>query len=172
MSSASLTRFIVRLCLVLIACAPLPAIAADLSVDKSSAVVADQVNSLTPGRNLPGATIDYTLVVSNPLLNGVAIRRVVIADVIPATVKFRILPYGTGTTAVEFTNGNLLTIPLGSSGLSYSGIEYSDGTSWTYVPRDDGTGYDGNIRGVRVTMSTGAMNSGGSFRLRYRVLLK
>ena len=172
MSSVMFTRIVATMCVAVIACAPVPAIAADLSVDKSNAVVADQVNSLTPGRNLPGATIDYTLVVSNPLLNSVAIRRVVIADVIPATVKFRILPYGTGSTPVEFTNGNLLTIPLGSSGLSYSGIEYSDGTSWTYVPRDDGTGYDGNIRGIRVTMSTGAMNNGGSFRLRYRVLLK
>ena len=165
-------RTIAAMLAAFLALVSVPASAADLTVDKSSAVVADQVNTLTPGRNLPGATIDYTLNVTNPLFNLVTIRRVVITDVIPATVKFRVLPYGAGTTPVEFTNGNLLTIPLFSSGLTYSGIEYWDGTTWSYVPHDDGTGYDGNVRSIRVTMSTGAMTNGGMFRLRYRVILK
>ncbi len=146
--------------------------AADLNVEKTSTTVSDQVNTLTPARNLPGATIDYSLVVTNPLLNLVTIRRVVIADIIPATVKFRVLPYGSGSTAVEFTNGNLLGLQLLSSGLTYGSIEYSNGITWAYVPQDDGTGYDGNVRGIRVTMSTGAMTIGGAFRLRYRVMLK
>ncbi|MEG3124136.1 hypothetical protein [Sphingomonas sp. GB1N7] len=162
-------RFIAAL---MLACVAIQAHAADLTVDKSSAPVADQVNTVTPARNLPGATIDYSLVVTNPLLNPVVIRKVVIVDIIPTTVKFRMLSYGSGSGPVEFTNGNLLTIPLGSSGLTYSGIEYYDGASWSYVPQDDGTGYDGNIRSIRVTMSTGTMTTGGSFRLRYRVILK
>ena len=166
------SSLILRLIAPLIVAVSAPAMAADLNVDNTSAVVSDQVNTLTPGRNLPGATIDYSLVVTNPLLNLVTIRRVVIADVIPATVKFRVLPYGTGTTAVEFTNGNLLGLQLLSSGLSYASIEYFNGITWTYVPQDDGTGYDGNVRGIRVTMSTGVMNTGGVFRLRYRVMLK
>ena len=149
-----------------------PAIAADLNVDKTSTIVGDQVNTLTPARNLPGATIDYSLVVTNPLLNLVTIRRVVIEDVIPATVKFRVLPYGSGSTAVEFTNGALLGLQLLSSGLTYGSIEYSDGASWSYVPHDDGTGYDGKVRGIRVTMSNGILTTGGAFRLRYRVMLK
>lgn len=156
----------------MLACVSLPVHAADLTVDKSSAPVADQVNTLTPARNLPGATIDYSLLVTNPLLNLVVIRRVVIVDVIPTTVKFRVLAYASGFGPVEFTNGNLLGIPLGSSGLTYGGIEYYDGVSWSYVPQDDGTGYDGNVRSIRVTMSTGTMATGGSFRLRYRVMLK
>jgi hypothetical protein len=149
-----------------------PAVAADLNVDKTSTIVGDQVNTLTPARNLPGAVIDYSLVVTNPLLNLITVRRVVIADVIPATVKFRVLPYGSGSTAVEFTNGALLGLQLLSSGLTYESIEYSDGASWTYVPHDDGTGYDGKVRGIRVTMSNGIMTTGGAFRLRYRVMLK
>ena len=166
-------RHVLKLFAVLtLACVSLPAHAADLTVDKSSAPVADQVNTLTPARNLPGATIDYSLTVTNPLLNLVVIKKVVIVDVIPTTVKFRMLPYSSGSGPVEFTNGNLLTIPLGSSGLTYSGIEYYDGASWSYVPQDDGTGYDGNVRSIRVTMSTGTMTTGGSFRLRYRVMLK
>ncbi|KQS03809.1 hypothetical protein ASG11_05760 [Sphingomonas sp. Leaf357] len=168
-----IARHVFRLIVALmLACVALPAQAADLTVDKSSTPVADQVNTLTPARNLPGATIDYSLNVTNPALNLVVIRRVVIVDVIPASVKFRVLPYGSGSGPVEFTNGNLLTIPLGSSGLTYAGVEYYDGVSWNYVPQDDGTGYDGNVRSIRVTMSTGAMTAGGSFRLRYRVMLK
>ena len=169
-----MTQRSLRMILALIAALVMttPAIAADLNVDKTSTIVGDQVNTLTPARNLPGATIDYSLVVTNPLLNLVTIRRVVIEDVIPATVKFRVLPYGSGSTAVEFTNGALLGLQLLSSGLTYGSIEYSDGASWTYVPHDDGTGYDGKVRGIRVTMSNGIMTTGGAFRLRYRVMLK
>ncbi|QQV76786.1 hypothetical protein H5J25_15445 [Sphingomonas aliaeris] len=169
-----MTPLSLRMILALIAALVMttPAIAADLNVDKTSTIVGDQVNTLTPARNLPGATIDYSLVATNPLLNLVTIRHVVIEDVIPATVKFRVLPYGSGSTAVEFTNGTLLGLQLLSSGLTYGSIEYSDGVTWTYLPQDDGTGYDGKVRGIRVTMSNGIMTTGGAFRLRYRVMLR
>ena len=144
--------------------------------------MADTVNTLTPARNLPGATIDYMLTVTNPVGNVAAtIKTLAVSDPIPDTVRFRVLSLNASGGPVEFVDGNLLAVPLGSSGLSYSygglasttdGVEFSDGTSWTYTPVDQGDGYDGNVRGIRVTLTGTKFLTTGSFRLRYRVMLK
>ena len=154
----------------------------ELNIARSSAPVADQVNTLTPARNLPGATIDTMLTVTNPLGNVTAtIRTLTITDPVPDTVKFRVLNLNAGGGPVEFVDGNLLAIPLGSSGLSYTygglasttdGVEFSNGTSWSYTPVDQGDGYDGNVRGIRVTLTGTKFLTTGSFRLRYRVMLR
>lgn len=155
----------------------------NLSITKSSVVVSDAVNALNP-KALPGAVVDYSLLVTNPLGNLFAtLKTVVITDVIPTTVKFRYLDYQAGGGPVEFVNGSLLGTGILGSGQSYTftslssttdGIEFYDGASWAYVPHDDGTGsgYDPNVRAIRVTMTGTSMTPGGTFRLRFRVQVK
>lgn len=157
-----------------------PAAAASMAVTKSSALVSDPVNTINP-RAIPGAVVDYALLVTNPVGNALTpVRAVVITDPIPATLKLRIADYAAGTGPVQFTDGGLLGLGLLNGGLTYSygglssttdGLEFSDGMSWAYTPQDDGTGYDPKVRGVRVTMG-GTQTAGGSFRLRYRVQVR
>lgn len=164
-----------------LAAAPLAvAGAASLAVNKSSMVVSDQVNALNP-RALPGAQIDYSLVVTNPVTNALQpVRGVVIEDPIPANVALRIADLGAaGSGPVEFVDGTLLGLDLTGSGLSYTfagyasttdSVQFYDGTSWNYLPVSTG-GFDANVRAIRVTL-TGTQKAGTSFRLRYRVRLK
>ena len=152
----------------------------ELNIVRASEPVDDKVNTVVL-RNLPTATIDQLVTVTNPLTNILAtIRTLSITDAIPTKVKFRVANLS-GTGPIEFLNGNLLGIPLGASGLTLSygglsdlgdGVQFYDGASWDYVPRDQGDGYDPNVRAIKVTMSGTRFATGGSFRLRYRVMLK
>lgn len=151
----------------------------ELTISRTSEPVADQVNTAVQ-RNLPAATVDQMITVTNPLGNALlAIRTVVISDTIPTKVKFRMLDLS-GTGPVEFVNGNLLGIPLGASGLSLAygglgdltdGVQFYNGSTWDYVPVDRGGGYDPDVRAIKVTMTGTRFSTSGSFRLRYRVVL-
>ena len=125
---------------------PAATAAAPLTVAKTGVVVADGVSALNP-RALPGALVDYHLLVANPLGNTLAtVAGVTVIDVLPATVKLRVVDLVAGGAGpVEFTDGNLLGLGLLGSGLGYSyaalgsaadGIDFSDngGATWTYVP--------------------------------------
>lgn len=158
-----------------------PSLADTLQIAKSTAVVTDQVSTINP-RALPGSDIDYTLMVANPVANALLpVRQVVISDTIPVYARLKVADYGAaGSGPVGFTDGNLLALGLLGSGLAYSfatlasatdGLEFSDGTSWSYVPVADADGYDGKVRAIRVTL-TGTQATNSSFRLRYRVRLK
>lgn len=158
--------------------APAATDAAPLTLVKSSSVVADSVSTANP-KALPGATVDYALTVTNPAANGVSpATSVAITETIPLSVRLCVKDYGaSGSGPVEFADGNLLGTGLLGSGLAYrfvslgsasDGLEFSDGTVWTYVPTPDAAGCDARVRGLRITM-TGAQASGTSFRLRYRV---
>ncbi|MES2754008.1 MAG: hypothetical protein V4659_05025 [Pseudomonadota bacterium] len=156
--------------------------AAPLTVAKSSVVVADQVNTLNP-KALPNATLDYAIRVDNPngILSGNVVRVVVIEDTLPLSVKLRVADYGAaGSGPVEFMDGNLLGLGLLGSGLGYTftslasatdGLEFFDGTSWSYTPVADAEGFDTRVRAVRVRLS-GTQAALSAFRLRFRVKLK
>jgi hypothetical protein len=155
----------------------------ELNIARTSEPVNDAVNTLTPARNLPGATIDQLVTVTNPLGNAlVTIRAVSITEVIPPKVVFRVANLNATGGPVEFLNGNVLSIPLGSSSLSYAygglasttdGLAFTkDGTNYDYIPVDNGSGYDPLVRGVRVTLTGTSFSTVSGFRLRYRVLLK
>ncbi|WP_174280653.1 hypothetical protein [Sphingomonas bacterium] len=167
-----------------LALAASPAAAADLSITKTSSVVADNVNALNP-KALPGATVDYAITVTDPLLNGVlpikVVAAVTIVDAVPANTSLRVADYGAaGSGPVEFADGSLLGTGLLASGVGYSfaslasmadGVDFSsDGVTWTYVPTPDANGYDARVKAIRVRL-TGTQVAGTAFRLRFRVKL-
>lgn len=171
-------RYSIIAALVLAATGFAPATAANLTIVKSTTIVTDQVNTLNP-KALPGATIDYSLMVTNPIGNlGVPVTSVVITEQIPANVILRVDNInGSSGGPVEFRDGALLG--LLASGLTYTytsltsttdKLEFFDGTNWNYQPTSNG-GYDANVRAIRITL-TGTHNTTGSFQLRYRVQVK
>jgi hypothetical protein len=171
-----------RLCIaaVIAATAFSPATAANLSITRSTTIVTDQVSTLNP-KALPGATVDYTVLVTNPLANlFTPVTQVVITEPIAADLKLWVDNIsGSSGGPIEFKDGGALNLGLNSSGLTYTyssltsttdKVEFFDGTSWTYQPVSTG-GFDGNVRAIRITL-TGTHTAGGSFQLRYRVQVK
>ena len=153
-----------------------PAAAAPLTLVKASSVVADGVNP----KAIPGALVDYTVVVTNPAANSLsAVGGVTVTDTLPVNVKLRVADLGaSGSGPVEFADGNLLGLGLLNSGLSYGfvslasasdSIDFStDGVTWSYVPVVDASGCDARVRAIRIRLA-GNQVAGSGFRLRFRV---
>lgn len=164
-----------------VAILPQTADADPLSVTKTALVVADQISTVAP-KALPGATVDYRVLFTNPLGNALTpVRNISVEDVLPTRVVLRVADLAAaGKGPVEFVDGSLLGLGLLGSGLTCSFtafasatdcIDFSDGTSWTYVPTPDANGYDARVRAIRVRpVSTFATN--GSFQIRYRVKIQ
>lgn len=114
----------------------------------------------------PGTVITYEVQVHNT--GAGAATNVVLSD--------RMSPYT--AWSLDFGAGQPFWFDPGSSGLAGFGTpDYSrdGGTTWGQTPASGGggapAGYDGTISNWRIPM-TGAMNAGGSFTLRYKVLVK
>lgn len=160
---------------------PFPAAANALAVTKTATVVSDPLANAAP-KSLPGAVVDYRVLFTNPLGNVTQpVRAIVIADTLPTNVVLRVSDIATaGKGPIEFADGNLLGLGLLGSGLSCpfvslasttDCVEFSNGTSWSYVPVPDADGYDANVRAIRVSPVT-TFTTGGSFQLRYRVKIR
>ena len=152
-----------------------------LTVTKTALVVADQVNLAAP-KALPGATVDYRVLFTNPTANLLTpVRNISVEDVLPTRVVLRVADLAAaGKGPVEFLDGSLLGLGLLGSGLtcgftSYASttdcIDFFDGTSWTYVPTPDADGYDARVRAIRVKPVT-TFTTNGSFQIRYRVKIR
>ena len=156
-----------------------PALADPLGVTKTATVVSDTMGNLIP-RSLPGSVVDYRITLTNPLGNLLKpVRAIVIEDELPPDMILRVADIGgNGSGPAQFTDGGILGL-LGS-GLSYSftnladpndGIDFSNGTSWSYTPVPDANGYDANVRAVRIKPTT-TFATGGSFQIRFRTKLR
>lgn len=161
-------------------CIAVPASAAPLTITKTSTTVSDPMGNLIP-RALPGAVVDYKILATNPLANLTSpVRNVVIVDQLPANLVLRVTDLVAGKGPVEFADGNLLGTGLLASGLTYTftslgsttdGIEFWNGTTWAYQPVPDASGYDANVRGVRVTLG-GTFSTLTSAQLRLRAKIR
>ena len=158
-----------------------PAHADPIAVSKSVTILSDPVGNLVP-RSLPGSIADYRTLATNPGGNVLRpVRNIVLVETLPATVDLRVLDLaGAGSGPVEFADGNLLGSGLLSSGLGYSyssanpitdSIEFFNGTTWSYQPVPDASGYDRNVRAMRITLSSTFVTA-TSFQLRYRVKIR
>ncbi len=83
-------------------------LAANLTVTKTSTVISDPVNSTTNPKAIPGATIEYCIIVSNAAGSAQA-DTVAISDTLPATVTYSsgygIFINGTATSGVCNADG-------------------------------------------------------------------
>jgi uncharacterized repeat protein (TIGR01451 family) len=154
---------------------PLSATAAHgaaLGITKTSAVVSDPLADLLPLR-IPGAVVDYTVVIANPLANSTTtVSGVVYSDPIPARTALRVTDLASaGKGPVDFVQ-TLSGLSYTYSGLSSTTdtLDFSadGGTTWTYVPVADANGYDAAVTNIRVRLS-GNQTAGTSVSLRFRV---
>ncbi|NML08592.1 hypothetical protein HHL08_00270 [Sphingobium sp. AR-3-1] len=169
-----------RFAFLLLAGLSTPALADPISATKSVSIVSDPMGNLIP-RAIPGAVVDYSATLANPLTNfGKTVRGIAFEEPLPANVILRVSDLGaSGSGPVLFTNGAII-LGVGDSGLAYSftsldsttdGIEFSNGASWAYIPVPDADGYDANVRAIRIKPVT-TFKTGGSFTVRFRVKLR
>jgi hypothetical protein len=168
------------------------AAAPNYSVTKVSFVITDPANCTTPGnsascspagsqKRIPGAIVDYLLTVSNS--GGASdANSMRVTDPMPTNTRLRVADLGgAGSGPILFANGTT------SSGLTYTftslasntdDVEFSkdNGTTWTYTPVPDGSGYDSQVTNVRInlkgTFVADSATPDPSFTLRFRIQIK
>jgi uncharacterized repeat protein (TIGR01451 family) len=154
-------------------------ISPSLTMVKSSSVVSDPRNGGTNPKAIPGATVRYTVSVSNSTA-GTADSNV-FTDAVPTNMKLFVGDAGgAGSGPVVFTNGAT------SSGLTYSYVSLASatdslsfskdgGVTFTYTPVPDASGYDSAVTHVRVSPSgsfagkTGASSPSLTFQMLMQV---
>ena len=143
-----------------------------LLVSKMALTVSDPFNDTTNPKAIPGATVRYTVGVSNQGPGQVDADSLVITDAIPPDTALYVDT--TSGDPVVFVDGPV------TSGLGFSfaaDVSFSNqpggGAPYNYVPVPDADGFDPAVTGLRVA-PTGAMNGAvgsnvPSFNVEFRV---
>ncbi len=159
---------------------PILTATAPLTIVKTSAVADDRISTLNP-KALPGALVDYSILVTNPLgtfsagNTGAVVTGEQFTDPIPVNMCLVVTNYPGATAPVELADGvaagaligSGLTLPYTSLASLTDGIEFFDGTTWNYVPVPDANGCDVKVKQIRMKLN-GNHFTGGTFRLRFR----
>lgn len=163
---------------------PLPLIllllvaAVPLTITKTSSVVSDPTNQLFP-KAIPGALVDYTITITNPLANSLTtVKTIDFKDAVPAKTKLYVADLNGNNSGPMVFTGSLIP----TTGLTYSflgrgnmsdSLSFSadNGATWTYVPSADADGCDAAVTNIRVQPS-GNQTAGSNFTLRFRVMIK
>lgn len=139
-----------------------------ITITKTSDVLADPISSSNP-KAIPGATISYSITVTNQGDLPVDANTIIITDPLPSN-----LVYNAGSPVV-FTNGSTpsgLTAFNPATMVSYSN-QVGGGAPYTYIP---GGGYDAAVRGIRINPAGTLAASNGtnhpSFTLSFQMQVK
>jgi uncharacterized repeat protein (TIGR01451 family) len=128
----------------------------ELVIDKSAVTVADPINNTNSPKAIPGATVLYTVSVSNQGAGTVDADTTVVLDAIPDGVCLVVTDFdGIGPGPVDFEDGSP------SSGLSYAFVNFAstlddldfssnNGASYDYEPTANGTGCDPAVTDIRI----------------------
>ncbi|MEJ2142223.1 MAG: hypothetical protein P8Y24_07685 [Gammaproteobacteria bacterium] len=153
---------------------------ANLTVLKSALTTSDPVNGATNPYNIPGATILYSITVTNTGLGAADTDSVFVTDPIPANTELFVNDLGAGTGPVVVVSGTTasgLTLPISfidfASNTDDIDFSSNNGSTWDYEPVPDADGYDANVTNIRVNPKGTFASSDGtnhpSFILRFRV---
>ncbi len=151
---------------------------------KSSSVISDPVNGVTNGstifaKRIPGAVIEYSILVTNTGRGPIDTGETVFTDPLPPNMMMCVsTTCSGGANPVIFTDGS----PV--SGLTYNyatNVTYSSavggGAPFTYTPVADVNGFDSNVTGVKI-VPTGIMSASAgappnpSFTIRFRMKIR
>lgn len=118
-----------------------------LSINKNSIVVTDPVNGSTNPKAIPGATLQYCIVVANAAGAGASATNISVSDVLPTFVTYR-------ASSVVL---NAAVTGSGASATCGSGTAGSDSTNYTTTPNP-------TISGSLATLAPGS-SEGLSFQV-------
>ena len=126
-------------------------VTATITATKSSAVDSDPINGGTNPKAIPGATVEYSIDVSNT--GSSTASGVTVVDAIPVNTSFVV--------------GSVGTTPASGPTVEYSN---DSGSTWTYTPTDGGDGTDPAVTHCRVTFASIA--NGGSGQVVFQVMVE
>lgn len=150
-----------------------------LSLQKTLITISDPINGTNNPKSIPGAISEYTLTATNSGLGATDNNSIVLSDKIPSNTTLYVGDIsGVGSGPVRFIDGTP------SSGLSYNfislssvtdGLSFSNdgGTTFTYTPLADASGFDSNITDIKMA-TTGSFLANGTlgapnFQFKFRV---
>jgi fimbrial isopeptide formation D2 family protein/uncharacterized repeat protein (TIGR01451 family) len=148
-----------------------------LTVVKLSTTVSDPVNGTTNPKAIPGAIVEYQIIVTNPAANPVDSNTIFIADQVPTHMDLRVADIGaSGSGPVQYVDGSPasgMTYTFTALGNTGDDIAFSNdgGATWTYTPAIDGNGTDPAVTNVRINPK-GALNADSAqftIKLRMRI---
>lgn len=151
-----------------------------LTIVKLMLVRSDPVNGSSNPKAIPGAIVEYQLVLTNPSSNAVDADTLVVTDPLPDRTELSIADInGAGSGPVMFSDGT----PASGLTLVYpDDVEFSDdnGATWSYLPTDpDMDGIDPAVTDIRIRPSgsfngnnTGNSANDAQFTLKFRVRVK
>ncbi|WP_432200846.1 proprotein convertase P-domain-containing protein [Erythrobacter sp. W53] len=154
-------------------CAP----STSLSVLKTSAVFSDPVNNVTNPKAVPGALMEYNILVSNTGISDTDSDTVVITDNVPPETKFCLADLGGGGSGpirfIDGASGSDLTYTFTGLGDAGDDLSFSNdnGATFTYSPTADADGCDTAITNFRV-IPNGNFAGGSSFTLQARFIIE
>jgi uncharacterized repeat protein (TIGR01451 family) len=128
----------------------------DLLVMKLVQALEDPVNLTTNPKAIPGATMGYTVQVTNTGFGATDPNTVQVEDPIPANGALVVSDYdGANPGPVRFNDGATtsgLSYTFTSLGSATDDVEFSDdgGSTWTYSPSDSGDGTDPAVTDIRI----------------------
>lgn len=156
-----------------------------LTITKTTQVISDPVSGGVNPKAIPGAEIEYTLLVTNTGLTAASTDSVIITDPVPSGTELFVGDLGgAGQGPVIFSDG------VNASGLTYSfiglgsftdDVDFSNngGSSFAHVPSPDGDGYDTTVPPVDwlLVNPKGAFSASDgvnhpSFTIRYRIRVR
>ena len=149
-----------------------------LTVVKLSAVYSDPVNGTVNPKAIPGAVVEYQVIVTNPAANPVDANTVFVRDPLPPELMLRVSDLGTaGSGPVSFSDGSPasgMTYTFGTLANLTDDLQFSNdhGATWNYVPTPDADGYDGAVTGLRVNPKGVFSPNGGQFTLKFRAMVR
>jgi uncharacterized repeat protein (TIGR01451 family) len=154
---------------------PVASIQPALRVQKTSEILADDVNGASNPKRIPGSIVRYTIEITNSGAGSVDASGLVITDTVPAGTALFVS--GGGGPPIEFLDGTP------ASGLAYayaSSVTFSNQPGgvapFVYVPAPDAHGVDNAVTALRIAPSGSLLPASGggnpSFRLRFRVRVR
>lgn len=149
-----------------------------LTVVKLVIVKSDPVNGTSNPKAIPGAIVEYQVIIANPAPNTIDSGSVVVTDPIPDHIDLRVADLaGTGSGPVLFADGSPasgLTYTFTSLGNGSDDIAFSndDGATWTYVPAPDANGLDPAVTHVRINPKGVFSGNNAQFILRFRARIQ
>jgi uncharacterized repeat protein (TIGR01451 family) len=145
---------------------------------KLVSVLDDPVNGTTNPKAIPGATVLYTIGVSNQGARAVDPDGVLLEDVLPATLDLFVAALG-NRGLLDFIDGSPASgVDVVFTSLSDDGddVEFDDGSgTWTLDPVPDGDGYAANVRAIRIRPSGTLQGSSGTppgFEIRFKARIQ
>lgn len=148
-----------------------------LSVTKVSSLVSDPVTGTADPFHLPGAVMDYLIVVGNPNPAAIDPDTIFVTDIVPPETKFCLADLdGAGSGPVKFNDGaTTSTLSYGFATLEddNDNLDFSDdgGVTWDHDPIPDGDNCDPSITHFRINPQ-GSFAANASFSIEARFIIE